>query len=360
MDIALYHTTLPLPGQKPGGVAVAVDRLAQALAESGRDRVTVYSLTTSPGDRAYEHVQLFGSARWLGASKLPRLFLLPWLLNFIDFGRHEVLHLHGDDWFFLRRRTATVRTLHGSALFEARSATSWRRGVVQRIVYPLEHLARRLATICLAVGPATQAVYSADDLADNGIDPKRFYPGQKTTHPQVLFVGTWEGRKRGRFVYDAFLKTVLPACPAARLVMVSDRCNTHPNVTSIQAPNDSELAQLYRESWVFAYPSVYEGFGIPYVEALGSGTAVVCSPNDGADYVLESGKYGSVVDDSRFGEEVLRLLQDSTYRSEREDLGRSRAASFHWESVAQAHRAQYTRAIDLYRADDQSNTEKAS
>jgi glycosyltransferase involved in cell wall biosynthesis len=68
---------------------------------------------------------------------------------------------------------------------------------------------------------------------------------------------------------------VLPQTPDATLYMVTDQCPDHPQVERIDRPTDEELASLYRSAWVFAYPSVYEGCGIPYVEAMAQPCYVV-------------------------------------------------------------------------------------
>ena len=345
MKIALFHTTLPEKGRKPGGVEVAVHRLANQLAEDPRDDVTVFSLTPPPDLARYKHEYIFASRPGLKDKQLLRLFVLPFLLNFVRLKEYDIVHFHGDDWFVLRRAFPSVRTLHGSALYEARSASSLKRKIAQYCVYPLEHLARRLSTIPLAIGPKTAHVYQIADLANNGVDLSLFRQGAKAPHPQILYVGTWEGRKRGAFVYEQFLSQVLPECPRAELVMVSDRAPEHKNVRFVHFPDDQTLAELYRTSWVFAYPSVYEGFGIPYIEAMASGTAVVCSPNDGATYVLDNGRYGKVVDDNVFGATVKNLLVDHQAREALIKLGLERAAEFSWEAVAKQHRAIYEKAI---------------
>ena len=284
MRIALFHSTLPSPTRKVGGVEVVVHQLANHLVHAGH-AVTVFSLSPRPDDARYDHKQLF--ARWprLITSPFLRLFVLPILLNGVSFRDYDVVHFHGDDWFYLRRSVPSVRTLHGSALEEARTARSWKRRLVQRLLYPLEHLAVRLSTTALAIGPKTARLYPRTVLVNNGVDLTRFRPGPKSPQPRILFVGTWGGRKRGEFLFDLFRDQVLPVVPDATLVMVcdhvSDACASHPNVAFHARPSDEQLAQLYREAWVFAFPSTYEGFGLPYVESMASGTAVLTSPNDG-------------------------------------------------------------------------------
>ena len=307
-------------------------------------------MTPGPSGATYRHVRLLAGAPWIGRWIPARLLVLPLLLNFVRFQGFDVLHLHGDDWFYLRRKLPTVRTLHGSALYEARYATSVKRKLVQYLVYPLEHLSASLATVAAAVGRQTGRVYGIEQLVDNGVDPDVFHPGPKDAIPRLLYVGTWEGRKRGRWLHRLFANRIVREVPGVRLDFVSDICNPHPSVNPIRFPDDRRLAELYRNAWVFAYPSVYEGFGIAYLEALASGTAVLSSPNGGAAQVLEDGKYGVIASDESFGDELVDLLRNKERRRSFEERGLERARSLSWEAVAARHREIYQKAIARWRS----------
>ena len=342
MKIAFYHTTLPAPGRKIGGVEVAVHRLANAVAGlPDNHEVTVFSLTGAPKGALYRHQQLFPAQKWMATDRIGRAFILPALLNFVNFEHPDVLHLHGDDWFYLNRSIPTVRTMHGSAKHEALSASSLPRKLLTSLVYPLEHLSVHLAHHSLAVGIETAEIYKTNGLADNGVDSLVFHPGAKTNEPRLLYIGTWAGRKRGRFLYELFVNRILPRFPQATLCFVSDFCPDHPRVIKEEFPSDETLAQRYREAWVFCYPSIYEGFGIPYLEALASGTPVICSPNSGAAYVLDNGKFGMIAEDESFADELIDLLQRPDQRSKMANKGLDRAAEFSWSSVAKKH-------VDIY------------
>jgi glycosyltransferase involved in cell wall biosynthesis len=77
---------------------------------------------------------------------------------------------------------------------------------------------------------------------------------------------------------------------------------------------EDDLQDLYRRAWVFCLPSTYEGFGIPYIEAMASGTPVVATRNAGAVEVTENGRYGKVVRDDELADALLGLLQSSFAR----------------------------------------------
>jgi phosphatidylinositol alpha-mannosyltransferase len=273
---------------------------------------------------------------------------LPMRLNFIDFSDFDVLHLHGDDWFLVRRPLPTIRTLHGSALLEARTAQNWRRKLFQYAAYPLEHLSARLATVHVGVGQEAATIYNAAGLANNGVDTGVFKPREKDTEPLVFYIGTWRGRKRGEFAYRTFIDRILPLWPTARLFMACDYVPEHPSVVDGGFPTQEELADWMARAWVFLYPSIYEGFGIPYVEALASGTAIVTSPNSGADYVLQHGRYGIVSEDGEFADTVNELLRDNDARQSLERRGLRRAERFSWENVSEEHIRIYESAMQTF------------
>ncbi|MBA2792490.1 MAG: glycosyltransferase, partial [Thermoleophilaceae bacterium] len=215
MRVGLFHATLPEPGRKPGGVELFVHRLAQELVGAGHE-VTALSFSDPPADSTYCHARL--SPRGIETSTLARLTLVPALLNRADTSGLDVLHLHGDDWFYLRRPLPTVRTFHGFALYEARHGTRLRLRARQLATYPLEAVASRLATASYAVNDrAIAPLYRVDGVLHNGVSMTESGAPTKSKVPSILFVGTWEGRKRGRFLRDVFERQVLPALPAAEL-----------------------------------------------------------------------------------------------------------------------------------------------
>lgn len=345
MNIAIVAGTLPEPNRKLGGVEVFIHRLANQLASDPAHRVTVFSLCDRPTDALYQHQKLFASVGSLARGKLFIWFILPLLLNFVDWRGFDVMHLHGDDWFFLRRPVPSVRTMHGSALNEARTATSLKRKLMQRLIYPLEHLSVRLATITVAIGSDSRDIYGLPYVIDIGVSLERFFPGPKATEPAILFVGTWAGRKRGQFMFEQFTQHILPQMPTAQLWMVCDHCPPHPNVIAISFPDDATLAERYRAAWVFAYPSIYEGFGMPYVEALASGTAIITSRNGGAEHILSQGTYGIIADDDDFAPAVIEALTDAAHRQRLENKGLERAKAFSWPVVGERYLDLYDKAI---------------
>jgi glycosyltransferase involved in cell wall biosynthesis len=143
-----------------------------------------------------------------------------------------------------------------------------------------------------------------------------------------VFVGTTDGRKRGAFLLDVFQRLVRPMLPDAILMFVGPRGPVVPGVSYFTGISDAELASLYRRAWVYASPSTYEGFGLPYLEAMACGTAVLATPNPGSREVIGSHSNGRLVEDEGFGAALLDLLTDAGRRRASESAGLLRAREF--------------------------------
>jgi glycosyltransferase involved in cell wall biosynthesis len=181
----------------------------------------------------------------------------------------------------------------------------------------------------------------------NGVDTRVFRPApaEKTASPSMLFVGAVEGRKQGKFLLDVFAGVIRPALPAAELMFVGSPGPPMPGVTYHTGVDDLELARLYSRAWVYASPSTYEGFGLPYLEAMACGTAVVATPNPGSCEVLVNGRYGRLVDREKFGATVLELLNDGAARRILEIDGVGRASTLSADIMVERYEALLRRLI---------------
>src|SRR3954470_11770666 len=100
--------------------------------------------------------------------------------------------------------------------------------------------------------------------------------------------------------------------------------------------SDDDLLQLYNACDLFVFPSFYEGFGLPALEAMACGRAVACSHTSALPEVVDG---AAILFDPYAIDEIVRaladLLLDSELRMRMERLGLQRAAHFSWQKTAQ-------------------------
>ena len=119
-------------------------------------------------------------------------------------------------------------------------------------------------------------------------------------------------------------------------------------MTWFGSPTDEVLDDLYRRASVFCLPSTYEGFGIPYLEAISRGVPTVACYNPGAIDILAGGQAGMVVEDRGLGDALVALLTQPALRDEYAAAGRQRAAAFSWERILDEYEAAYALAIERF------------
>lgn len=264
-------------------------------------------------------------------------------LRKIDLRGFDVLHCHGDDCFLGgKARPWHVRTLHGASLQEAHHCDVWRYKLRIAALAVGEYVSLAVANLCVANARNTLRYFpSVKTYIPCGVDLNLFRPGiEKADRPVILFVGGIQGKKRGWLILKTFQESIRPRIPEAELWVVSGERVEGEGVRFFGKVETSQLVQLYQRSWVFCMPSSYEGFGVPYVEAMACGTPVVATRNDGANEVLDEGRFGVLCQDDHLGAEIMKLLADSSLRRIWVERGPTRAQEFSWSRVA----TQYVRA----------------
>ena len=325
-----------LPSESKIGVGYQAHGLANALQGVGHD-VTMFSPCGPSDGAAYEH-------RQLPVTGPGRLRKWARTLAATDLTGFDVLHAHGDDHLCRgSRERVHVRTMHGSCFAEALHITGARERTRMAALGCTEVVASVRADRTVAVSRNTRRWYPwIHHVVPNGVDVDRFAPGDvREPVPTVLFVGTYERRKRGRLLMEQFARDVLPVVPDARLWMVCDDAPRAPNVEVLGRISDADLADRYRRAWVFCLPSTYEGFGVPYIEAMAAGTPVVATSNPGSEEVLEHGRAGRIVADDHLGRELLRLVRDEVARRSLAAAGLRRAQQYSWGTVAALYSRHY-------------------
>ncbi|MBV9271399.1 MAG: glycosyltransferase family 4 protein [Candidatus Eremiobacteraeota bacterium] len=167
----------------------------------------------------------------------------------------------------------------------------------------------------------------------------------------VLFVGETEARKGLPLLIDS-IKNVRAAGVDVSLVQVGRVTASLPQTTvpfhSLGHVDDEMLAQLYRSCFAFAYPSSYEGFGLPVLEAMSYGAPVIASdaaaiPEAGGDAALyfESGNADALT------AAILKLSRDPALRETLKRAGNERAAQQTWTRAAEQTLAVFERVAGI-------------
>ncbi|SEB83878.1 Glycosyltransferase Family 4 [Paramicrobacterium humi] len=328
-----------LPSESKIGVGYQVHELANELARRGH-HVDVFSpCRPSPGS-VYHHVHIPLTGRL-------RTFRFAMIMRRQDLSSYDVLHAHGEDYWMWRRRVPMhVRTLHGSCFEEAIHI----RGLWQKLRMVMLGLSEVLASIVadrtVLISPQTRRWTPwVRTVIPNGVSISRFASdgNEQAGRPTVLFVGTWKQRKRGAELARIFAEQVKVEVPESQLRMVTQDAPEHlpEGIVVLGRLSDDELAAEYRRAWVFCLPSLYEGFGIPYAEAMAAGIPVVASPNIGARFVTAEGRFGELSSMADLGATLVDLLKSDDRRAELARASRIRAQEFDLVGVVDRYERVY-------------------
>jgi glycosyltransferase involved in cell wall biosynthesis len=110
---------------------------------------------------------------------------------------------------------------------------------------------------------------------------------------------------------------------------------------------NEDLPAVYGGAACFVFPSIYEGFGLPVLEAMASGTPVVCSNTSSLPEVAGDAALMVAPDDAgAFANAVERVLADAGLRDDLRARGLRRASQFTWERTAQQTTEVYASVLD--------------
>jgi glycosyltransferase involved in cell wall biosynthesis len=167
--------------------------------------------------------------------------------------------------------------------------------------------------------------------------------------PFLFCLGSSDPRKNLRGLIDAF--ALLPAHHRVRTQLVVTCSLIEAEVQQLRqhaagrgisdrlvltnAVDQDTLVTLYRSCVAFVFPSLYEGFGLPILEAMQRGAPVIAANNSSQPEVLgEAGLLANAAEPSDLAAKMVRLLENPSLRHRLGRQGRDRSEQFRWSEVA--------------------------
>ncbi|MFN7955950.1 MAG: glycosyltransferase family 1 protein [bacterium] len=244
------------------------------------------------------------------------------------------------------RRAIPASLVRARRLVASSEAT--RRDLVELLGVPAE----RISVAPLAVAPRFRARPSKAEVA-RFVETRGLRPGY------VLGISSIDPRKNAHRLVDAYAELPFALRAAHPLVVLltqdtyarslraraAARGVAH-GVAFLPHVRDEELPLVYAGAALLAFPSLFEGFGLPVLEAMALGVPVVASrvggiPEVGGDAV----EYVDPLEPASIAAGVERVLADYPLAELMRDAGPARSASFTWERTAEATLAAYHAAL---------------
>lgn len=269
----------------------------------------------------------------------------------------------------LGRGQRLVVTVHDIAflvhpeLFSVRWRVMFRAGFMRAVrtadalIAVSEHTARELVRRTSVDARRVHVVPLAASLPDEASDVGKTLERLGIEAPYLLFVGTLEPRKNLPRLVRAYRRIASLGVPHS-LVLAGGLGWRHERLLGeIRVPGPGRLVlaghvgardldALYRGADAFVYPSIYEGFGLPVLEAMARGTPCVVSSSSSLPEVAgEAALYADPRSVGELAEAMARLVSDAELAGRLSDAGRRRASRFSWEETARRTGAVYARLL---------------
>ncbi len=164
----------------------------------------------------------------------------------------------------------------------------------------------------------------------------------------LLYVGAIQPRKNLEVLIEAFeihkssircdLKLVLAGGKAWMWEETIERIEKSPfknDIILTGKVNFEDLAVLYKNAGIFIFPSLYEGFGIPILEAFASGIPVICARNSSLPEVGgEAAEYFENSDAEDLRRKIKKVLENKELQNSMIARGKEQVKKFSWEKCA--------------------------
>lgn len=253
------------------------------------------------------------------------------------------------------RSPRMVVTIHDLVPFHFRYHSWFRQGIQRKVERRFRETAARAdliltdsahagADIIAQLGVPTAKV-TVIPLAADDFEPATGPPDTAglaarfgIAGPFFLYVGANEERKNLTRLREGFQRVRGSAGPTAELVICGPEAPggaAEPGVRWVGRVTEPELRALYHAARAFVFPSLYEGFGLPVLEAMASGTPVICSRATSLPEVAgDAALYFDPLDVAALADGMARCLTDPVLRADLAGKGLARARKFRWEETA--------------------------
>jgi glycosyltransferase involved in cell wall biosynthesis len=199
----------------------------------------------------------------------------------------------------------------------------------QRVIVPSAFVQRRAQEL---LGLPAERV----DVIHHGIDHDRFRPGEEEREGFLVYPAEpWPHKNHAR-LFEAFAR-LRAERPGLELVLTGHFDELAPGVRTLGRVGWDELPSLYRRAGAVVFPSLYEGFGLPPLEAMASGCPVACSTAGSLPEVCSD---AAVYFDPVSVDEMVAAIREAL-EGRLVAKGLEQAAGFTWAKCAQGHDAVY-------------------
>jgi glycosyltransferase involved in cell wall biosynthesis len=243
-----------------------------------------------------------------------------------------------------------VFTLHDlNHLCVPENSNTLKRAYYQRVIRPACHRAAFVLTVSEYSKREIMAWAGVDKgqviNVGNGVGKPFTADGQKHDpgYPYLLYVGSHKPHKNLPRLLRAYaasgicddVRLVMTGAPSRELIATIDELRVGANIHFVGTADNEDLAQLYRGARGFVFPSLYEGFGLPPLEAMACGAPVLTSNVCSLPEVV--GDAGILVDPLNvdgIAHGIRTLVENSDMRMKLRQKGLLRAKEFSWNETA--------------------------
>jgi glycosyltransferase involved in cell wall biosynthesis len=255
-----------------------------------------------------------------------------------------------------------VFTLHDlNHLFVQDNSNALKRAYYKYVIRPACHRAAFVLTV---------SEYSKCEIAawaklkeeriinvGNGVGPPFTATGPKYEpgYPYLLYVGSRKVHKNLPRLLEAYsisgvrrdVRLILSGSPDQQISTEINRLGLSGNVVFIDLDADRNLSDVYRGALALVFPSLYEGFGLPPLEAMACGVPVLTSNLCSLPEVVgDAGVLVNPLDLEAIADGMRRLVEDSGLRAKLRLRGLLRAKAFSWDKTASRTQEVLQRAAD--------------